>query len=578
MAQFFRSKLNNRILHSIPWISVIIFSAIFIIFLTNSLHEEYPDEYDSILGGRYILEGKIPYRDWFQHHQPGAYIVASLILPFSGTSFVRFRLLLALAFFIINIKGYLLLKKRFPDIGSFYIPILFLIAISGTYFWGQMLLADTLAAYFILPAIALVVLSRMEKRLFTQKDLVLFSIFSFLSWFTSMTYTYLIGGLILYAVYLFYRGQRVQNKSHLSILARSLFIIGIPFVVYFLLIILTGSLDDYYFANITYNQRFYIYNYPRPIGAPVNPIRYAIIIAHDFFNNFFPLLGGVKDFRFNDPLNTTLALSQGAFFIVLLLTRNYLLILPFSIILIYANARSNPAAIRETDYQASVYILSSIFFGWYGLYLLRKLVDSGTIKYSTKIIASSLFLILVVYWFFTSFFLSLKYLQKFFVKYMGTAPLIYDRPEVAPIINSLTSSDDYVWVGPFEFKELWYLKGKVPSKYHWFLNHAASSPRIMDGMIDDFNAHKPKVIVFNRNYSPWGGDPKTFNYFFTDFLDQNYVRLVDINDSTEDFEYKWKNPDSQNFNLERDFNINKDNTDEMIGSLLSGGYIVKNTK
>lgn len=81
-----------------------IFIIIFGIFLSSGLHEQYPDEYDSILGGKRILQGEIPYRDWFQHHQPGAYVLAAIILPFSGHHFLLFRLMLEAVYFFCFFK------------------------------------------------------------------------------------------------------------------------------------------------------------------------------------------------------------------------------------------------------------------------------------------------------------------------------------------------------------------------------------------------------------------------------------------------------------------------------------------
>ena len=59
---------------------------------------------------------------------------------------------------------------------------------------------------------------------------------------------------------------------------------------------------------------------------------------------------------------------------------------------------------------------------------------------------------------------------------MGTAPIIYNRPQIAQYVNALVSPEDYVFIGPFDFEELFYLNTKrQPSRYHWFLNHAATS-------------------------------------------------------------------------------------------------------
>lgn len=570
-------KKIKSVFLKIPWKKVLIIFFIFAIFLLNTFHEKYPDEFDSIVGGRYILQGKVPYRDWFQHHQPLAYLASFFILIFSGNSFVRYRIFLAIFFFVLTTCSYLILKKRIKENISFYFWAVVIIAFSATYFWGQMMLADTLAAYLILPAFALVFLKGFYRESFDKKDLIIFSAFAFLGWFTSMTYTYLLFALYLYAFYLFFRSKKNGEKIVKKISEGGIILL-FPFLLFSIFLLITGSLDDYYFSNITYNQNYYIYNYPRPLGAPVNPVRYAIIIAHDFFNNFYPLLSGIKNLSFNDPFNSTLALSNLTIFILILLKRKYSLFIPFLAVLIYSNSRSNPAEIKETDYQAAVYILTSTFNGFFSFFALKKILDEKNELFSFKIVSGTVLIILGAYWFFTSFFIPLKFFQKVYAKYMGQAPLIYDRPQVAPIINKLVARDDYAWVGPFEFEELFYLQARIPSKYHWFLNHAASSDKIKTELLTDFKKNKPKIIVFNRLYAPWGGEPATFNSFFTEFLDQNYFRLFELNSKDQNFEYKWKMEKTENFNLDGDFNFDKEYKEELIQKLFDNDLIEKREK
>jgi hypothetical protein len=153
---------------------------------------------------------------------------------------------------------------------------------------------------------------------------------------------------------------------------------------------------------------------------------------------------------------------------------------------------------------------------------------------------------------------------------MGQAPLIYDRPEVAPFVNKLVKKDEYSWIGPFDFKELFYLNAKVPSKYHWFLDHASKIDRIKQEMITDFDKNKPAVIVFRRNYAPWGGDPKTFNYFFTDFLEKNYFRIFELEDGHK---YHWKIANTQHFDIDGDFYFDKDRKEEIIKKLIELDFL-----
>ena len=141
------------------------------------------------------------------------------------------------------------------------------------------------------------------------------------------------------------------------------------------------------------------------------------------------------------------------------------------------------------------------------------------------------------------------------------------------MINQLARTDEYAWVGPFEFKELFYLKPRIPSKYHWFLQHAASSDEIRTVMMEQFNEHRPVIIVFNREFTPWGGDASGYNYFFTEFLDKNYFRISGGNEIFSDIPYRRKVSDPRDFRLDKYVHLVADRRDEMITRLLELDYI-----
>lgn len=553
------------------WKTVLFFVLLLAIFVTNAFHEKYPDEFDSIVGGRYITEGRLPYRDWFQHHQPGAYVMAATILPFTGYSFVKFRVGWEIVLFALLVGSYFLIKSRLPkrDL-SFYVVLLFVIGLSGTYFWGHMLLADTLAGYFILPSFALLFLKDYYREKFDRTDLIIVGGFAFLSWFTSMTYIFIVAAISLYALYLFVLSSgKATFKGVLSGVATLAF----PYVVFGLYLLFTGSIADYYWANIVYNTNYYIYNYPHAPGAPINPIRYAAVIFDTFINNYLLAVWGAKDFPLGSPVQVTLAFSSAAAIVLVILRKRLLFLIPLLTVLVFSNARSNPQSIRETDYQAFVYIITSMFNGLFSLWAVRELLDDKVQAFSSKIALSGLFLTLLFYWIATPLHFFMKMEQKFFPKYMGTAPLIYSRPQIAPYVNAIVTPNDYVYIGPFEFEELFYLTSKKqPSKYHWFLDHAAKS-KIKDELLADLNKNKPKLIVFQRDFAPWGGDPKTYNWWMTEFLDDNYFRLFTLNGTLTDVQYKWKLDKTQNFDIDGTFNFDKRYQKEIIDKLLSLGYI-----
>lgn len=552
---------------------------IFAIFFLNTFHEEYPDEYDSIVGGKFITQGKVPYRDWFQHHQPGAYVLSALILPFSGINFVKFRVILAAVFFLINVGGYFILRKRLPlnKINlNYYLVFLFFIAIAGTFFWWQMLLADTLAAYLLIPAYALVLLKLTLHEKFDVKDLLLTNIFTFFAWWTSMTYIYLVIGINLFAIYLFLKSSKKHEPLTHSVFAIAKIMLP-PYILFFIYLLVTGSLKDYYSAAITYNQNYYIYNAAHEIGKAVNPIRYAITIAMTFFNNFFNSFGFLHDFNPTNSLVPLLTTSNLAMIIFLIISKQFSAVIFVVFCLIFGCARSNPSTAHETDYQSSVYTMLAFFNGVTAIYFLRNFINHVENRLSEKIIATGMLIILLIHSLFAYSYLSLNFMQKFYKKYMGEAPLIYNRPQIASTINMITDKNDYAWVGPFEFKEILYLNAKMPSRYHWFLQHAATS-KIKDEMISDFEKNKAKVIVFQRDYAPWGGVAHDFNYFFTDYLDKNYFRLIDLNKSDKKYVYKWRIGDTINFNLAQSFNFDKSRKEEILAQLINLGLIGKTLK
>ncbi len=552
--------------------ALFIFSLLLVLFVTNAFHEKYPDEFDSIVGGRYITEGKLPYRDWFQHHQPGAYVMAAGVLSFAGRSFVKFRVGWEVALYMVLVGSYLLLKYRLPkrDV-SFYVMLLFVIGLSATYFWGNMLLADTLAGYFMLPAFSLLFLKDYYKEKFEVKDLIIVGGFAFLSWFTSMTYIFIVAVISAYALYLFVATN--SRQTFIRRLFTALSILVTPYVLFGLYLLVTGSLRDYYWANVIYNTNYYIYNYPHESGSPINPIRYAAVIADTFINNYLPALWGIVGFPISNPVQVTLAFSNAAAIALVMLRGRWVFLFPLLATLVFSNARSNPQSIRETDYQAFVYIITSMFNGLFSLWIAKEMLDEEKQVFSKKVVLSVLYVMLLLYWIATPLYLVMKMEQKFFPKYMGTAPLIYNRPQIAGYINAITTPDDYVYIGPFEFEELFYLNTKrQPSRYHWFLNHAATS-KIKDELIADLMKNRPKIIVFQRGFAPWGGDASTYNWWMTDFLDANYFRLFKLNETLSDRQYRWKLDNTINFDIDGTFNFDKRYQKEILEKLLKLGYI-----
>ncbi len=541
---------------------------IFFIFFLDAFHESYPDEFDNLLGGWYILHGRLPYIGFFTHHGPASYFVSSIVLLFSGHSFVHFRVVYNILLFIFLAVSYLFLRKQFGSQKSAFFPaVIATLAVGSTYFWSQMLLADNVSAFCLLTVYAIIFLKEYYKKLLTLNDIAVISILTTISLLSSLTYLYLALGIYLFLAFSYIRQQKNKLFSLKTIKAVSLIVI--PYIIFGIYLISTKSTSDYLYQSITFNQKYYIYNYPGS-AEHINPIRFAIVIAHTVIDGFITLLVQVKDFNLQYPLNITLAVGDVVLLIYLFFKGYRTLPLFLMYVIIYANARSNPLLSAEHDYQSATYIFVSILNICFVLPEIYKDLNNVTFL-GKKIVFGILFGILGLYAVFTGLFFVNKFNEKYYPKYMGTAPRIYDNPELAPIINKLVSSNEYVWVGPFEFQELFYVQGKLASRYHILNPGMGYSDRISSQMVMDIEQTKPKIIWFNPYFSVWGKVPQDYATAFIQELSDHYVVLYKYKDGNKT--YKSLIPKTQEVDLDGRLYIRKEDAPQIIAELLSNNMV-----
>lgn len=540
------------------------FVVLLFINLINTVHNSFPDEFDNILGGYYINKGLLPYRDFFSHHGLVSYFIASLITIITKQSFVFFRLIYSAVILFYFICLYKFIIKRLgKEISLLYLIFIFILGLSSTYFWGHMLLADNISAYLILPVYILLLIKIIGKLKLSFFDMLIIAFFTALAFFTSITYSYIILFINLLVLFIFY----VQHKNmFLSLNTIKLFsILSAPYILFFTYFAVSGSLAQFYQQNIAYNKNIYIYNYPRPEGSTrFNPVRYAIVIGYNFFNNSRSLLVQVKDFNFSYPFNITLALVNSILLLYLLVTKRFLAAVYVLTILVFSNARSNPLNSKETDFQSAVYITLSLFNLPFIFYTLVKELKKNQ-EYIHKLIYSFMILLLSSYSFFFSLFIFNKFLDKAFGKFMGMDPMIYDRPVIAPIINKLTNNNDYVWIGPHEFEELLYLNEKQPSKYHWFLRAHSQTENIKREFMENMQRNEPKIVVYKRDFSAYGSEGQSMNSLLINFLAEKYFQISEKPSVSMPYKTNFK---EGNFSMATDFYFIKDQQQELINKLL----------
>lgn len=548
---------------------ILFFVGIYLILFANSLHERYPDEFDNIIGGYLINHGVFPYTGFFSHHGPVSYFLAGILTPISSQSFVFFRFLTTFFYLFLLIFTFFIFKKRIKTLNvNFLLLYILVFALSAAYFWGHMFLADPISGYFLVISYGLLFLKIYKKEGLEFADLIIISVFSFLAVLNSITYIYAVfilvsAAFLYYLLFIYKSGKKILLKSFGLLLILFLS----PYLLFLLYLIVTQSLDDYFFQAIIYNKNHYIYNYPRPPGSTnINPIRYAVVIFNNFFNAYQPLLVGIRDFYFPTPFNVTLALSNAFLWIFLAVKRRYLLLLLSFLTILFVNVRSNPIASKATDYQSSVYFMLTFLHAAFLFSIVKKEIE----LFKSKIIRLAvivLFLLFSVYWFYNILYIFGNIFRMTYLRYMGEMPLIYDRPQVANIINEVVPKDRYCWVGPFSFEEILYLDCKLPSRYHWILPQFAGIERIKKEILEDYRRNKPDVIVYNRRFETFGSTAE-FGRFFLNFLDANYVRLKDINPA-----FHFKESKTLDFKRDDDFNFEKSEARELVNLLVQKGYV-----
>ena len=548
---------------------------LFVIFLfltlISAVHETFPDEYDNILGGYYINKGILPNVGFFTHHNIGAYFIASISTFFTQQSFVLFRLFFALEIWMAILMTYLLFRSSFGEVKSrFYLLYAAIMLVGSTYWWGQMFLSETLISYLLIPIYGLVLLKIFHKKGWRLKELVLVSVLSFLSFSVSLTYIYIFA--IIYPLILGLYIYGLKKKLDFRRISLAILILGLPYAVFGIYLLVTNSYTEFYFQQYYYNFHYYIYNFPDVGGVrSTNPIRYAVSTAYQTINGFYGLLIQVKDLNFEYPFNVSLALANLLALVYLVIKRKFLLAgFVFSVI-VFANTRSEPLNIKETDFHATVYIALSFFnLAWASFESVKDLNKKRLNYFSTIILT----VLMVVVWLYSSFaFLLLtdKFNEKVYGKFMGQTPLIYDRPTVAPILNKIATKDDYVWVGPFAFHELLYINGENPSKYHWFLPQSEAFERFKNGLISDLNLKRPKVIVFEKGYTAFGKRAEEWNYPIVDFLNYNYFGFEQLSS----LGYVSKAAKSEHFDFTQTYYFDNNRREEIINDLIKNGLIEK---
>ena len=553
MTHFFVLQRYRRFLRHY-WKEVLIFFTIFFIFYINSSYMPYPDEFVNILGGKFILEGRLPYKEFFDHHMPLGWYLASFLLLFSFKSFVLFRLWWAFFTCIVLSVLALWIRKKSKEMYPYYVGFFILYPLIAVYFWLHLYVADSLASLFFSMVFWILLVETIKKKAHFGV-LIVSSFLTFLLVFSSLAFSYL--ALVLYIWHLYLVGFNPRRIVLFIIL------IGAPYFLYFFYLFATGTLSDFYYFNFVYNVNQYI-SIPHYVkGKYFNPLKFAYTLIFNFYTGYTPLLSRIREVNMYLPIDTLAALGS-LVLLILLFSRNFLVGFIFFFVLSFSAPRSNVQSINEADYQVGLFLMLGTISSFVSLYFLRVIKSDEQSVGDIKKVARVLLIILLL---FTFIFLGQNTYNKFYLRYTQMMPSINDISRTADFIDRVLNKNDYYWVGPYEPHEIFFVKkARLPGKFVHLLPQFSENKILKKAFIQQFEKHPPKLIIYRQDASIFQTPALQFGAFFVDWMKDTYTRVEYIPSVVIR-----QSPSS--FNLARDVYIKNTEIPAVLKNLKREGFI-----
>jgi len=336
-----------------------------------------------------------------------------------------------------------------------------------------------------------------------------------------------------------------------------------PYIIYFIYLLLTKSLYDFYFANFVYNTKLYISipNYVR--GRFFNPLKFGLTLIYNFYGSYLPLLTKIKFFDLYLPVGVLAGLGSLTL-LLLLLSKNLMIGTLFFFLLSFSAPRSDIQNYHETDYQGGLFIVLGVISAIVALYLLKKLKVREVLIDDLRRITQ---VTLAIFVFFTLIFLLKNTYDKWYQVYTQKMPHIYDLSYTADFLDQVLDQNDYYWVGPYEPQEEFFVKKpRLPGKYPTLLPQFREDNYLKSSFISQFEQNPPAVIIFRHEASIFMTPALEFGKFFLDWMSSKYTSIENIKGVNV-----LKSPTG--FNLRTDLYLQDNRREELLNKLKLNGYI-----
>jgi hypothetical protein len=502
------------------------YSILLVLYLLNSLSGEFIDEWDNILGGKLIKEGILPYKGFFSHHAPLTYFISFFINVFSGTNFVLFRILFGVFLFSWSVLLFQYIKKE--DNENFLRYFLILLALVSIITGMQMLLAETLVGYALLSTF-LIVYYKYEQ--ITLKDLSLISLFGFIIFSTSFGHLFLVITIYLLILLLLLKNKYLLSFSKVTAL---IFIILTPYLFFTGYLLLTNSFFEFYWQNIIFNKKYYL-GFLKEV--PTNFFFLFFYIVKNFIQSYWYL---ITHFNNDNFFYIGLFVFDSAFMMYLLKNKNNVLAFLSFLLILFSTSRFDISQNIAHHGNISFYPLSVFFFSFISFELYSYFHKNySEFKKDYYAFAGTIIGLISLAFIATK---SLSIYYDIITYEIGKKNCTCGQNFVSKKIDELVRDNEYYWIGPFNFKEIYFTNKKLATKYTFYLPWLAESQEIRNQIIHDFESNKPVIIVFNTEMNIWGYSAADYGRDIITYLKNNYFQ---IDDSSYKYFYFLKTKDKE---------------------------------
>lgn len=549
----------QKIKHYFNWFiknQIYLYLLSFVFFVINANYVMYPDEFVNFMSGKLILQGNIPYTEIFDHHMPGAWLLAAFLQLFSFGSFVLLRFWWALFAFASFLGLLLWVRKNYKEFFPYVAFSAILYPLMSVYFWFHLFLGDSVAALFFAITFWILIVQTFTKRI-SYKATLLAGLLTAGIIFSSLTYVYMCGVLYIWQLFLL-----LSNKPSWEKFLIYSGVCASPFILFVLALLVTGSLKDFYQANVVYNTELYV-SIPNFEKGPIfNPIKFALTMIFNFLGNYIPLLSQIKHIDIYFPMGTLAGLSTLILFLILGY-RNVFLGLLYFLVLTLSTPRSDVSKLSETDYQMTMFLVIGALSSMVVLYAIRTAKIEDQLLNDLKRFAGVLVSIFLI---FSTLFLLNNAYSKYYQRYTQKMPSIADKSFTAEFINDVIGEEDYYWVGPYHPEDVYFVeKGKLPGKYYFMMPQFGEHDYFKNDFISQFETNTPSVIIFRHEDSIFNTPADKFAGFLLDWIDTKYEKLDE-----KEVEIL-KSPST--FNIRTDFYILNEDKEEVLQRMRDTGYI-----